>query len=120
MRQYAIVVALLAVCTVLGRLLLPLLSITDVAMLYLVAAGLAAAYVGCGASVFAAFLAIALFDFFFVPPHFTFTVDDLHYVLTFASRPPAPHHQRSGPPPARFAEVALERSAHCGVVRDEP
>lgn len=84
MKQYAMVAALLAVCTVLGRFLLPLLSITDVAMLYLVTAGLAAAYVGRGASVFAAFLAIALFDFFFVPPHFTFTVDDLHYVFTFA------------------------------------
>ncbi len=84
MKQYAIVAALMGTCTVLGRLLLPLLSITDVAMLFLVAAGLAAAWVGRAPSVFAAFLAIALFDFFFVPPHFTFTVDDLHYVFTFA------------------------------------
>lgn len=84
MKQYAIVAALLGACTVLGRLLLPVLSVTDVAMLYLVAVGLAAAQVGRGPSVFAAFLAIALFDFFFVPPHFTFTVDDLHYVFTFA------------------------------------
>lgn len=84
MRQYAAVAALLAVCTVIGRLILPWLSITDVAMLYLVAAGLAAARVERGPSVFAAFLAIALFDFFFVPPHFTFAVEDLHYVLTFA------------------------------------
>jgi two-component system sensor histidine kinase KdpD len=84
MKHYVVVAALLVVCTVLGRLLLPLLSITDVAMLYLATVGLAAALVGRGASVFAALLAIALFDFFFVPPHFTFAVDDLHYVLTFA------------------------------------
>lgn len=84
MKPYAVVAALLAACTVLGRLLLPVLSVTDVAMLYLVAVGLAAAQVGRGASVFAAFFAIALFDFFFVPPHFTFAVEDLHYVLTFA------------------------------------
>jgi two-component system sensor histidine kinase KdpD len=34
--------------------------------------------------VFAAFLSIALFDFFFVPPRFTFAVSDLHYLFTFA------------------------------------
>jgi two-component system sensor histidine kinase KdpD len=84
MKQYAGVGALLAACTIVGTLILPLLSITDIAMLYLVAAGLAATRVGRGPSMFAAFLAIALFDFFFVPPRFTFAVADLHYVLTFA------------------------------------
>ena len=28
-------------------------------------------------------LSVALFDFFFVPPRFTFTVEDTHYVFTF-------------------------------------
>jgi two-component system sensor histidine kinase KdpD len=32
----------------------------------------------------AALLSVACFDFFFVPPRFTFVVDDVHYVLTFA------------------------------------
>lgn len=32
----------------------------------------------------AAFLSVALFDFFFVPPRFSFTVDDPQYLLTFA------------------------------------
>jgi len=32
---------------------------------------------------FAALLSVALFDFFFVPPRFTFAVSDLHYVVTF-------------------------------------
>jgi two-component system sensor histidine kinase KdpD len=110
MKQYAAVVALLAACTIMGRLILPWLSITDVAMLYLVAAGLAAARVGRGPSVFAAFLAIALFDFFFVPPHFTFAVEDLHYVLTFAvmlgsalAISSVAHRLRG------FADAALER-----------
>jgi two-component system, OmpR family, sensor histidine kinase KdpD len=35
-------------------------------------------------ALFAAVLSIALFDFFFVPPRFTFAVSDLHYVFTFA------------------------------------
>lgn len=84
MKPYAAVVLVLALCTVLGRLLLPWLTVTDVAMMFLVAAGVVAARVGRGPSIVAAVLAIALFDFFFVPPHFTFAVEDLHYVFTFA------------------------------------
>lgn len=33
---------------------------------------------------FAAFLSVALFDFFFVHPHFTLAVADLQYLVTFA------------------------------------
>jgi len=82
--EYVGVFALLAACTLVGTIVLPLLSVTDIAMLFLVTVGLAAARVRRGAAVFAAFLSIALFDFFFVPPRFTFAVADLHYLLTFA------------------------------------
>lgn len=82
--EYVGVAALLAVCTLLGSLVLPLLSVTDIAMLFLAAVALAASRVRRGAALFAAFLSIALFDFFFVPPRFTFAVSDLHYVFTFA------------------------------------
>jgi hypothetical protein len=81
---YAATIAVMAVCTIAGTALLSLLSVTDVAMLYLVAVGLVASRSARGPSVFAAVLAVASFDFFFVPPRFTFTVDDLHYVFTFA------------------------------------
>ena len=84
MKQYLAVAAMLALCTLVGTLVLPLLSVTDIAILFLVAVSIAASRVGRGAAVFAAFLSIALFDFFFVPPRFTFAVADLHYVLTFA------------------------------------
>lgn len=84
MIPYFVVTALLAACTVVGTIALPVLSVTDIAMLYLVAVGLAASRAPRAAAVFGAFLSIALFDFFFVPPRFTFAVADLHYVLTFA------------------------------------
>ena len=84
MMEYLGVMALLAACTLLGTILLPLLSVTDIAMLFLAAVALAASRVRRGAAVFAAFLSIALFDFFFVPPRFTFAVSDLHYIFTFA------------------------------------
>jgi two-component system sensor histidine kinase KdpD len=83
MKPYAWVALIMGACTALGTLILPLLSVTDVAMLFLLAVGLVASRFGRGPSMVAAFLSIALFDFFFVPPRFTFAVDDLHYVLTF-------------------------------------
>jgi len=82
--EYVGVLALLAMCTLVGTIVLPLLSVTDIAMLFLAAVALAASRVRRGAAVFAAFLSIALFDFFFVPPRFTFAVSDLHYIFTFA------------------------------------
>jgi two-component system sensor histidine kinase KdpD len=84
MMEYVAVLALLAACTLIGTVVLPLLSVTDIAMLFLAAVALAASRVRRGAAVFAAFLSIALFDFFFVPPRFTFAVSDLHYLFTFA------------------------------------
>ncbi|HKW42490.1 MAG TPA: DUF4118 domain-containing protein [Gemmatimonadales bacterium] len=84
MTEYLGVGALLALCTLVGTVLLPAFSVTDIAMLYLVAVALAASRVRRGPAVFAAFLSIALFDFFFVPPRFTFAVADLHYLITFA------------------------------------
>jgi two-component system sensor histidine kinase KdpD len=84
MMEYVGVFALLAACTLVGTIVLPLLSVTDIAMLFLAAVALAASRVRRGAAVLAAFLSIALFDFFFVPPRFTFAVSDLHYLLTFA------------------------------------
>jgi two-component system sensor histidine kinase KdpD len=81
---YVAAVLVMAACTGVGTLLLPLLSVTDVAMLFLLAVGLVAAQWGRRPSLLAAVLSVACFDFFFVPPRFTFVVDDLHYVVTFA------------------------------------
>ncbi len=82
--QYLGVTALLATCTLVGTIVLSVLSVTDIAMLFLAGVALAASRVRRGAAVYAAFLSIALFDFFFVPPRFTFAVSDLHYLFTFA------------------------------------
>jgi two-component system sensor histidine kinase KdpD len=40
--------------------------------------------VGRGPSLLAASLAVAAFDFFFVPPRFTFSIANARYLLTFA------------------------------------
>jgi two-component system sensor histidine kinase KdpD len=59
------------------------LTVTDVAMVFLLGVALVAARYGRGPTIFASFLSIALFDFFFVPPRFTFAVSDVRYLLTF-------------------------------------
>lgn len=69
--------------TVLGAFVFRNLSVTDVAMVYVLSAGLVASRYGRGPSLYAAGLSIACFDFFFVPPYFTFAVTDLRYLLTF-------------------------------------
>ena len=82
--QYGWGALVVAVCTALGAVLGRYASITDVAMVYLLGSGVVATRYGRGPSVFAAFLSIGAFDFFFVPPQYTFSVTDIRYVLTFA------------------------------------
>jgi two-component system sensor histidine kinase KdpD len=74
-------------CVLAGAIALPwhgLVDLTNIAMLFLLAVVLAAVRYGLGPSVAAAFLNVAAFDFFFVPPRFSFAVSDVQYVLTFA------------------------------------
>lgn len=68
-------------------LTLPLADTVDLAnivMLFLLAVVLVAARLGSGPALLAAFVSVALFDYFFVPPRFTFVVADGRYLITFA------------------------------------
>jgi two-component system, OmpR family, sensor histidine kinase KdpD len=56
---------------------------TNIAMIYLLAVTLVAMRFGRGPAVFASFVAVAAFDFFFVPPRFSFAVSDVQYLVTF-------------------------------------
>ena len=76
--------ALVASLTTLGSLVFPYVDRSDLIMLYLVGIMLAAVRFGRGPSTVAALLSVAAFDFFYVPPFFTFAVSDVQYVLTFA------------------------------------
>ncbi len=68
-------------------LALPLRGVLDsanIVMLFLLAVVGVALLLGRKPAVLAAFLSVALFDFFFVPPHLSFAVADVQYVVTFA------------------------------------
>ena len=55
----------------------------NIVMLFLLAVVLVGVRLGRGPAVLAAFLSVALFDFFVVPPRFSFAVSDSQYLLTF-------------------------------------
>jgi two-component system sensor histidine kinase KdpD len=76
-------VALVVGATLLCRLFSPFFSPTNVVMIYLLAVVLAALRLGRAPAVLAAFLGVLAFDWFFVPPHYTFAVADTEYLLTF-------------------------------------
>ncbi|MET0351473.1 MAG: DUF4118 domain-containing protein [Rhizobacter sp.] len=57
---------------------------TNIVMLFLLAVVFVAVRFGRGPAVLAAFLSVGAFDFFYVPPRFTFSVGDAQYLVTFA------------------------------------
>ena len=83
LRGYAIAVVGVAIASTAGLLLGDHVTIADQAMLFLPAI-LIAALGGRGPSLAAAALSVAAFDFFFVPPRFTFAVADMRSLITFA------------------------------------
>jgi two-component system sensor histidine kinase KdpD len=67
-----------------ARFLVPWVDPANIVMLFLLTVFLVAWLLGRGPALLAAFLAVALFDFFFVLPHFSFAVADVQYLITFA------------------------------------
>lgn len=76
--------ATIAICTLLAALGVEWLERSNLVMLYLVGVVVVASRWGRGPSLLASALGVAAFDFFLVPPHFTFAVADAQYLLTFA------------------------------------
>jgi two-component system sensor histidine kinase KdpD len=82
-RAYLLALGAVAGATVLGSVAGESLALADDVMLYLLAI-MIAAIGGRGAGAVAAALSVAAYDFFFVPPRFTFAIADLHHLMTFA------------------------------------
>jgi two-component system sensor histidine kinase KdpD len=81
---FAAAAALVAAATVLGVVGRAHLSPADVVMLYVFMIMLAAFRFGRAPSMVAAALSVAAYDFFFVPPYFTFSVEQSRHIVTFA------------------------------------
>ena len=59
-------------------------DLANIIMLFLLTVVLVAVKFGRGPAVAAALISVGSFDFFFVPPRFSFAVTDVQYLLTFA------------------------------------
>ena len=83
-QRYALTVL---VCTGTSLITMPLighLDLANIVMLFLLTVLLVAVTLGMIPALLAAFLSVGMFDFFFVPPRFTFVVNDGQYLVTFA------------------------------------
>ena len=83
-RGYAAAVAACVGVALAATPLLGVLALTNIVMIFLLAVVGVGWFYGRGPAVVAAFLGVALFDFFFVPPRFSFAVSDVQYLVTFA------------------------------------
>jgi K+-sensing histidine kinase KdpD len=81
---YVWATALVGAATAAGALLQGHLAAPDEVVLYLLVIGVSAALFGRGPSLLASALSVGAYGFCFVPPYYTFAIDDERYLLTFA------------------------------------
>ena len=82
--DYGCALAITGVCTALLFPFYPKLDSVNIIMLYLLATTVGALRLGRGPSALLAVANMLAFDFYFVPPIFSFDVDDEKYFFTMA------------------------------------
>ncbi|OGW46400.1 MAG: hypothetical protein A2078_12945 [Nitrospirae bacterium GWC2_57_9] len=73
-----------SLCTGIAMLTYPAFELVDVAMIYLLGVVITASRTTKWPALLTAFLSVAAFDFFFVPPRLTFAVAQTRHIVTFA------------------------------------
>ncbi len=81
--RYIFAFGMVVITTIIGKLIHTRLEPVNLVMLYLVTTVAAAVYLGRGPALLTSFLGVLAFDFFLVPPYFTFAVSDTQYFITF-------------------------------------
>lgn len=81
--RYGVSFLLVAGVTLFGMLVDQFLEPTNLVMVYLLAVVISAVYLGRGPAIITSIACVLVFDFFFINPIFTFTVNDTQYILTF-------------------------------------
>ena len=80
---YAAAIAIVLSSTLLAWLMFPRFELSNIVMVYLLGVVVVSMRFGRAASALASVLSVAAFDFFFVPPYYTFAVSDSQYLVTF-------------------------------------
>jgi two-component system sensor histidine kinase KdpD len=81
---YAWAIVATAACTAAGMAMSPRFDLVNIAMVYVLAVVFVALRFTRGPAIATSILCVAAFDYQFVPPQGTFTVDDVQYLFTFA------------------------------------
>jgi len=81
--RYWAALSISAACTGVAAIMYPYFALTNLVMIYLLGATIAALRLGRAPASFAAIANVIAFDFYFVPPRYSFAVSDLQYVVTF-------------------------------------
>ncbi|HYK24924.1 MAG TPA: ATP-binding protein, partial [Steroidobacteraceae bacterium] len=71
-------------CTAVAYLMFPHFELVNLVMVYLLGTTVAGVWLGRGPSVLTTILNVAIFDFCFVPPRYSFSFSDAQYAVTFA------------------------------------
>jgi two-component system sensor histidine kinase KdpD len=81
--NYLISLLAVAAVTLIAFSLRHLLSEVNLLILFLLPITGSALYLGRGPSIFATIISVLAFDYFFVPPYFTFVIGDVQYFFSF-------------------------------------
>lgn len=81
--EYEMGLLYFVLATALSFLMFPYFALPNLIMVYLLGVMVTAIYCGRGPAILVSLLSVLAFDFFFVPPRFTFAVEENHYIITF-------------------------------------
>ena len=84
-RHYLWGLAVTAICTIIAWPIAGHFDLINIVMIYLLGAAMGGLLLGRGPSALTAVTNILAFDYFFVPPRFSFLVLDTSYIVTFAA-----------------------------------
>lgn len=82
-KPYALSFLSIGITLIICLLLKPFIEAVNIPMIFIIPVVLTSLISGRNAGILASMLAVAAFDFFFVPPFYTFTVDDIRFIPTF-------------------------------------
>lgn len=82
-REWLFSILSVAACTGAAAMMFPYFEAADLAMIYLLGVVITAGRTSTWPSLFSALISVASFDYFFVPPYYTFTVSETKYLVTF-------------------------------------
>ena len=81
---YGLACMIVGLCIGLAWVMFPFFDLSNIIMVYLLGVVFVSTRTGLGPSILASILSVGTFDFFFVPPYYSFTVSDTQYLVTFA------------------------------------